>query len=69
MQSGEFRCEIARRVAVACLGRAFCDVDIAVDRLKVGQTPIVEQLRPWDVPVFAPHPKQRDAVVHLGDFP
>ena len=61
-------CETREQI-VARLGRAFCGVDIAVDRLKVGQTPIVEQLRPRGVPVFAPHPKQREAVVHLGALP
>jgi hypothetical protein len=60
---------MAGGVSVSRLGRAFRGMDIAVDRLKVGQTPIIEQLRPWGVPVLAPHPKQRDAVVHLGAFP
>jgi hypothetical protein len=45
MQSGEFRCEMARGVSVACLRRAFCGVDIPVDRLKVWQAPIIEQLQ------------------------
>ena len=56
-------------MSVARLGRAFCGVDIAIDHLKIWQAPIIEQLRPWRVPVFAPHPKQRHAVVNLGAFP
>ncbi len=40
---------MAGGVSVSRLGRAFRGMDIAVDRLKVGQTPIIEQLRPWGV--------------------
>ena len=56
-------------VSVARLGRAFCDVGVAIDYLKIWQAPVIEQLRPWRIPVFAPHPKQRDAVVNLGAVP
>jgi len=52
---------MAGGVSVSRLGRAFRGMDIAVDRLKVGQSPIIEQLRPWSMPVFAPNPKQREA--------
>jgi hypothetical protein len=47
------------------LHRAFRSVDVAVNHLKVWQTPKIEQLRPWKVPVLAPNPKQRDAVVNF----
>ena len=60
---------MACRAAVLGLNPAFYDVSVAIDRLKVWQAPIIQQLRPWDVPVFAPHPKQRDAVVDFGALP
>jgi hypothetical protein len=56
-------------VPVVRFGRAFCGVNIAIDHLKIWQAPIIEQLRPRRIPVFAPHPKQRDAVIHLGTSP
>ena len=42
-------------------GRAFDGVDVAVDHLKVRQSPKIEQSRPRRVSVFAPDPEQRDA--------
>jgi hypothetical protein len=44
-------------------------MDVAIDYLKVWQTPKVEQLRPTQISMFAPHPKKRNAVVNLGTFP
>jgi hypothetical protein len=41
-------------------------VDIAINHLKVGQSPKIEQSRPSRVSSFAPHPKERDAMVHFG---
>ena len=45
---------------------AFCGVDVAIDQLKVRQAPKIEQPRPRRVSVFAPDPKQRDAMVNFG---
>ena len=33
---------------------------------RIWQAPIIEQLRPWRAPVFAPHPKQRTACPSLN---
>ena len=41
-------------------------MNVTIDYLEVWQAPIVEQCRPWRIPVFAPYPKQRDSVVNLG---
>ena len=60
---------IVRGTSVLCLGRAFCDVDIAIDKLKVWQSPIIEQRRPRSIAVLAPHPKQRRAMINFGAFP
>ena len=61
-----------------CLGRgegnapvprfvgAFRSVDIAINHLKVGQSPKIEQSRPRHVSVFAPDAEKRDAMVNLG---
>jgi hypothetical protein len=54
---------------IARLSETFHQVGLAIDHLDIWQTPIVEQRRPWRVPVFAPHPKQRHAVVNLGALP
>ena len=66
------------RLSQVCLGRgagnapvprfcrAFNRVEIAINHLKVGQSPKIEQSRPGRVSVFAPHPIERDAMVHFG---
>jgi hypothetical protein len=41
-------------------------MDVAVDHLKVRQSPKVDQSRPRRVSVFAPDPEQRDAMVNFG---
>ena len=51
------------------LGRAFCDVDFAIDHLKVWQAPIIEERRPRCIPVFAPRSKQRDTMINFGAPP
>src|SRR5512132_797582 len=43
-------------------------VDVAVNHLKVWQTPKIEQTRPGRVSVFAPDAEKRDAMVNFG-FP
>ena len=48
---------------------AFCGVYVAIDHLKVWQTPIVEERRPRCIPVFAPHSKQRDTMINFGALP
>ena len=49
--------------------RAFRSVDVAIDYPEVGQSPKIEQSRPRRVSVFAPDPKQRDALVNFGASP
>src|SRR5215470_8953263 len=44
---------------------AFRGVYVAIDDLKVRQAPKIEELRPRQFPAFAPHSKQRNAVVNL----
>jgi hypothetical protein len=39
------------------LDGAFFGVDIAIDYLEIRQTPKIEQLRPRQITVFAPHSK------------
>jgi hypothetical protein len=51
------------------LDGAFCGVGVTIDDLKVWQPPKVEQLRPTQISMFAPHPKKRNAVVNLSAFP
>ena len=51
------------------LDGTFCGVNVTIDYLEVWQAPIGEQIRPRRFPVFAPHPKQRDAVVNFGALP
>jgi hypothetical protein len=67
--SADFRWQIVNGPPASSLGGAFGDVDVAIDHLKVRQTPISEQLRPRRIPALVPHPKQRDAVVDLGVLP
>ena len=55
--------------SVSRLDGTFCRVNVTIDHLEVGQAPIAEQIRPRRFPVFAPHPKQRDAVVNFGTLP
>jgi hypothetical protein len=55
--------------SVSRLAGTFCGVNVAIDYLEVWQAPIGEQIRPRRFPVFAPHPKQRDAVVNFGALP
>ena len=61
--------ESPRRAPVVRLGRAFGGVSVTIDRLQVGQAPIVEQRWPWRIAPFAPHPKQRHSVIDLGGLP
>jgi hypothetical protein len=51
---------------VSRFGRAFRSVDVAIDHLKVDQSPKVKQSRPRRISVFAPDPEQRDALVNFG---
>ena len=51
------------------LDRAFCDVGVAIDHLKVRRAPKIEQLGPRLVSVFAPDAEQWDAMVNFGIFP
>jgi hypothetical protein len=44
-------------------------VDVAINDLKVGQSPKIKQSRPRLVSVFAPDPKKRDAMVNFGILP
>ncbi len=46
--------------------RAFRSVNIAINHLKVRQSPKIEQSRPSGVSVFVPNPEQRDAMVDFG---
>src|SRR5262245_315650 len=55
--------------SVSRLDGTFFRVNVTIDYLEVGQAPIGEQIRPRRFPVFAPHPKQRDAVVNFGILP
>jgi hypothetical protein len=48
---------------------AFCGVDVAVDDLQVGQSPVAEQLRPSFIPMVTPDTKQRDPVIYLRILP
>jgi hypothetical protein len=41
-------------------------MDVAINHLKVGQSPKIEQSRPGRVSVFAPDPEQPDAMVNFG---
>ena len=41
-------------------------MDVAVNHLKVWQTPKIEQTRPGRVSVFAPDAEKRDAMVNFG---
>ena len=55
--------------SVSGLDGTFCRVNVTIDNLEVWQAPIVEQIRPRRFPMFAPHPKQWDAVVNFGALP
>jgi hypothetical protein len=44
-------------------------VDVAVNHLKVWQTPKIEQTRPGRVSAFAPDAEKRDAMVNFGISP
>src|SRR5262249_1998130 len=55
--------------SVSGLDGTFFRVNVTIDYLKVWQAPIVEQIRPGRFPMFAPHPKQWDAVVNFGVLP
>jgi hypothetical protein len=44
-------------------------VDVAIDHLKVRESPISEQFRPFFIPMVMPDPKQGNAVIDLGVFP
>ena len=55
MRSGDFSWQIASSASVPRLDGAFGNVDVAIDHLKVRQTPISEQLGPRRFPIFAPH--------------
>src|SRR5262249_46540171 len=63
---------VARRAGARCghgpapLSTAFRSVDLAINHLKVGQSPKRQWSRPRRVSAFAPDPKQRDAIVHFG---
>jgi hypothetical protein len=57
------------RAPATRLDRAFCDVGVAIDHLKVRQAPKIEQLWPRLVSVFAPDTEQWDAMVNFGIFP
>ena len=65
----QFCCKRASGAAFLRFRHAFCCMDVAIDHLQVWQTPIIEQLGPRRGAVFAPHPKQRDAVVYLCVLP
>jgi hypothetical protein len=54
------------RGAVPRFCGTFRSVDVAVDDLKVGQSPKIEQSRPGRVSLFTPDSKQRDAMVNFG---
>jgi hypothetical protein len=56
----------AGNAPVTRFDHAFSRVDVAIDHLKVGQSPKSQQPRPTRVTVFAPNPEQRDAVVNFG---
>ena len=56
----------ADNLPVPRFGRAFHSVDVAIDHLKVWQTPKIEQTRPGRVSVFAPDAEKRDAMVNFG---
>jgi hypothetical protein len=46
--------------------RTLCNVDVAINHLKIWQSPIVEQLRPSFIAMVAPDSKQGDAMIYLG---
>ena len=56
----------AGNAPVPRFGRAFSGMDVAINHLKVGQSPKIEQSRPGRVSVFAPDPEQPDAMVNFG---
>ncbi len=56
----------AHKMPIPRFCRAFRSVNIAINHLKVRQSPKVEQSRPRRVSVFAPDPEQRDAMVDFG---
>jgi hypothetical protein len=55
--------------SVPRLNRALRDVNLAIDHLKVRESPITEQFRPVFIPMVTPNPKQGDPVIDLGVFP
>ena len=59
----------AGNAPVPRFGRAFSGMDVAINHLKVGQSPKIEQSRPGRVSVFAPDLEQRDAMVDFGGPP
>ena len=56
----------AGNAPVPRFGRAFSGMDVAINHLKVGQSPKIEQTRPGRVSVFAPDAEKRDAMVNFG---
>ena len=55
--------------SVPRLDRALGDVDVAIDHLKVRESPITQQFRPFFIPMVTPNLKQGDSVIDLGIFP
>ena len=48
------------------LNRTFCCVGVAINHLKVRQSPIPEQFRPSVMAMVTPDKKQWDTVIYLG---
>ena len=59
----------AGNAPVPRFGRAFSGMDVAINHLKVGQSPIAEQFRPPFIPMVTPDLKQRDPVIDLCVLP
>ena len=68
-RSIQFGFKKACGASVSRLDGTFCRVNVTIDYLEVWQAPIGKQIRPRRFPVFAPHPKQRNAVVNFGTLP
>jgi hypothetical protein len=52
--------------SVSRFNRGLCDVNVAINRLEVRQSPISEQYRPSFTAMVTPDPKQRNSMIYLG---
>src|SRR5512137_155181 len=69
LRLGQFRFQRSRGATGLRLDRTFCDVDVAINRLQVWQSPVAEQFRPSFIAMVVPDSEQWDPVIYLSILP